>query len=116
MLRKRGFAVLEAEDGDVAVSLIRSQGADISVLLLDLTLPGKSSLEVLEQLHQTRPDAKVILTSAFELQSVDGRLRALRHDTFLRKPYQVDELITLVRKAILPISANTVGQGQSAGA
>jgi nitrogen-specific signal transduction histidine kinase/ActR/RegA family two-component response regulator len=116
MLRKRGFAVLEAEDGDVAVSLIRSQGADISVLLLDLTLPGKSSLEVLEQLQQTRPDAKVILTSAFELQSVDGRLRALRHDTFLRKPYQVDELITLVRKAILPISANTVGQGQSAGA
>jgi PAS domain S-box-containing protein len=116
MLRKRGFTVLEAPDGDVAVNLIRTQGADIGVLLLDLTLPGKSSLEVLEQLRQTQPDAKVILTSAFEWQNVDGRLRGLRHDTFIRKPYHVDELITLVRNAVLPITVPPPGQGQSAGA
>jgi PleD family two-component response regulator len=64
MLRKRGFSVLEAGDGDLAVNLIRARDEEIAVVLLDLTLPGKSSLEVFEELQRTRPGVKVILTSA----------------------------------------------------
>jgi CheY-like chemotaxis protein len=116
MLRNRGFIVLEAADGDAALSIIHSHGADIGVLLLDLTLPGKPSLEVLERLQQMRPDAKVILTSAFEWENVDGRLRALRHDNFIRKPYHLHELISLVRNAIPPVTAGAGDHGQSAGA
>jgi CheY-like chemotaxis protein len=115
MLRKRGFTVLEAADGNAAVNLIAAKGSEIGVLLLDLMLPGKSSLEILESLQQVRSDAKVILTSAFGWETVDGHLRALRHDTFIRKPYQVDELITLVRNAILPLTTRS-GQPQSVGA
>jgi PAS domain S-box-containing protein len=116
MLRKRGFTVLEAPDGTVAINLIRSRGSEISVLLLDLTLPGRSSLEVLEELQQAQPEAKVILTSAFGWENIDGRLRAFRHDTFIRKPYQLRELISLVRNAILPLASRTDKHRQSAGA
>jgi PAS domain S-box-containing protein len=116
MLRKRGFTVLEAADGNRAIELIRSEGSEVDVLLLDLSLPGKSSLDVLEELQRARPDAKVILTSAFGWENVDGRLRTLRYDTFIRKPYRISELTSLVRNAILPLTTRLKRRRQSARA
>jgi CheY-like chemotaxis protein len=115
MLRRRGFSVLEAPDGDFAVNLIRTQGKAIEVVLLDLTLPGKPSLEILEELQRSRPDAKVILTSAYGWEGVGGRLRALHHE-FIRKPYQVSELVSLVRNAILPLETGSAKRAQSGNA
>jgi DNA-binding response OmpR family regulator len=110
MLRKRGFSVLEAGDGDLAVNLIRAQDEEIAVVLLDLTLPGKSSLEVFEELQRTRPGVKVILTSAYGREGVSGSLRALRHESFIRKPYHLSELVSVVRSALLPVDANSPKQ------
>jgi PAS domain S-box-containing protein len=100
MLRKQGFAVLEAGDGYRAVDLIRDQEEDIAVVLLDLTLPGTSSPEVFAELQRARPDAKVILTSAYGRESVAGPLRALERESFIRKPYHFSELVTVVKAAL----------------
>jgi len=118
LLRRHGFGVMEAADGDAAVELISSRGPEISVLLLDLMLPGQSSIKILECLQRCSADAKVILTSAIGWEVLDGRLRALGHDTFIRKPYQVQKLIALIRNAITPMvgAAPGSGHGQSAGA
>jgi nitrogen-specific signal transduction histidine kinase/CheY-like chemotaxis protein len=116
VLRMRGFIVLEAADGRTAIELIRSRGSDIGVLLLDLVLPDNSNLEVLEWLEQIRPDARVILTSAFGWEAVNGRAEALRHDTFIRKPYEIHELISLIRNANPPPGEPNHGRRQSAGA
>jgi two-component system cell cycle sensor histidine kinase/response regulator CckA len=118
LLRKHGFTVLEAPDGDAAVEVISSRGSEIGVLLLDLMLPGQSSIKILECLQHFSPDAKVILTSAIGWEVLDGRLRALGHDTFIRKPYQVQKLIALIRNAITPLvgATSSNGHGQSAGA
>ena len=113
MLRSRGLTVLEAADGNAAINLIHSQGAEIGVLLLDVTLPGKSSLEVLELLQRVRPDARVILTSAFEWENVEGKLRGVRHN-FIRKPYHLNELISLIRHALPPPAAGAGLQGHQA--
>ena len=48
MLRKNGFTVLEAADGETGIDLLRASTREIDVALLDLTLPGMSSREVLE--------------------------------------------------------------------
>ncbi|PWT92945.1 MAG: hypothetical protein C5B56_01555 [Proteobacteria bacterium] len=111
MLRKQGFAVLEAGDGDRAVDLIRDRGEEIAVVLLDLTLPGKSSPEVFAELQRVRPDAKVILTSAYGREIVAGPLKALERQSFIRKPYQFSELVTVVREA-LPHEGVTVAKGR----
>jgi CheY-like chemotaxis protein len=118
LLRKHGFTVLEAADGDAAVDVISSRGSEIGVLLLDLMLPGQSSVSILDCLQRCRPDAKVILTSAIGWEVLDGRVRALGHDIFIRKPYQVHKLITLVRNAVRPAAgaARNNEHGQSAGA
>jgi two-component system, cell cycle sensor histidine kinase and response regulator CckA len=99
MLIKTGFSVLEAGDGDLAVDLIHDRTQDIALVLLDLTLPGKSSEEVCAELQRVRPEAKVILTSAFSRASVSGFLKVFEHQMFIRKPYQLGQLVTVVQQA-----------------
>ena len=76
MLRKSGFKVLEAADGTSAINLLRANGAGIDVVLLDLTLPGASSREVVEAAANVRANIKVILTSAYSQDMIEDSMRA----------------------------------------
>jgi len=68
-------------------------------VLLDLTLPGMSGREILQEFRRMRHDIKVIITTAY------GRSRALEtlgvqqpwH--YIRKPFQIGELTELIRSA-----------------
>ena len=58
MLRKSGFQVIEANDGSSALELIRTHDDEIDLMLLDVTLPGVSSREVVEQAASRAPISK----------------------------------------------------------
>jgi PAS domain S-box-containing protein len=98
MLRKGGLSVLEAADGTAAIEAIRGDGP-IDVLLLDVTLPGISSWEILREAKRLRPAMRVIVTSAygrdFAATSIQGEV-----ERFIRKPYSVHDLLTLVRQTL----------------
>ncbi|HEX7900300.1 MAG TPA: response regulator [Planctomycetota bacterium] len=87
-----------AYDGLEAVE--RLSAAPPSHVLLDLKLPKKSGLEILEWMRG-RPDlasiSVIILTSSREKSDVD-RARALGIDDYCVKPVSFTELVALVRK------------------
>ena len=58
MLRKTGFEVFEAADGSSAIDLLRADGDKIDVILLDMTIPGASSHEIVAQAANAKPDIK----------------------------------------------------------
>ncbi len=97
MLRNRGLSVIEAADGLIALDMFRAKEPDITVVLLDVTLPGISGPEVLAELRRIRPDVQAIVTSAY------GQERTLPagagQTPFVRKPYQLDDLWILVQRA-----------------
>ena len=95
-LRKRGFSVMKASDGSAAMDLIRTHTDDIDVILLDVTLPGSSSWEVFEEAQRLRPDLKMILTSAYDKETVDATFAGLRIEHFIRKPFQLGDLVRLI--------------------
>jgi PAS domain S-box-containing protein len=99
MLRKRGFAVLEAHDGDSAVELFYANQSEIEVVLLDMTLPGLSGAEVLAEINSIRPSTRIILTTAYgrpmAMQATGGKAWG-----FLRKPYAIEELEDMLRSAL----------------
>jgi two-component system cell cycle sensor histidine kinase/response regulator CckA len=64
ILRDSGLTVLEAADGSTAIAAIRGDSA-IDVLLLDVTLPGTPSREVLAEAKRLRPAIRVIVASAY---------------------------------------------------
>jgi CheY-like chemotaxis protein/two-component sensor histidine kinase len=99
-LRKRGFSVLEACNGSTAMDLIRAQANDIDVIVLDVTLPGMSSREILEETERIRPELKVILTSAYGKETVSAEFAGLRVERFIRKPFQFAELMGALQNAL----------------
>jgi len=98
MLRRSGFSVVEAADGTDAMTVI--QGDDpIDVMLLDVTLPGIPSREVLAEARRLRPALQIIVTSAYGEDFVSATLNA-EIGRFLRKPYSLRNLLEMVRQAL----------------
>jgi len=100
LLRKKGFSVLEASDGSAAIDLIRARADELDVVLLDVTLPGPSSREILEQAVRIRPEIKVILTSAYSREAVSASFAELPAEHFIRKPFQFAELMSLLEDTL----------------
>ena len=99
ILRRRGFEILEAANGTDAINLLRANGVKIDVMVLDMTIPGPSSREVGAVAADARPGLKVVLTSAYDEKTVRTRVGAAQDCGFIRKPFQVEELIQTLRNS-----------------
>jgi signal transduction histidine kinase/ActR/RegA family two-component response regulator len=97
MLQRRGFSVNQASDGFSALEMFRKHKDQIDVLLLDLTLPGLSSHELLLEAQRLRPDLQVILTSAYGQESVADSFSGLNVAHFIQKPFAIDDLVSLLQ-------------------
>jgi PAS domain S-box-containing protein len=95
-LQKIGFSVMAASDGSDAMEQMRAHKDDLDAVLLDVTLPGTSSREVLEEAHRIRPDLRVVVTSAYSKETVDASFPGLRVNQFIRKPFRVSEIVRLL--------------------
>jgi len=100
MLRNSGLSVIEAADGTTAMAAIRGDSA-IDVLLLDVTLPGTPSREVLAEAKRLRPALRVIVASAYSKEFAATSLEA-DVERFLRKPYSLRNLVGLVHQTLSP--------------
>jgi PAS domain S-box-containing protein len=98
LLRKNKFRVVEAEDGTAALDLVRGHRDEIGLVLLDLTLPGVPSSEVLAEVRRLRPEIKVVLTSAYGKSKVNELFPGAEIDAFIRKPYQIADLVGLLKR------------------
>jgi DNA-binding NtrC family response regulator len=97
-LSTAGYEVTEAEDGNQALDLVQEEGADL--MLLDIRMPGKDGIKVLEHVAEHNPEIPVILMTAFS--SVEGAVEAMKRGAFdyLVKPFNHDEVLMVVRKAL----------------
>jgi PAS domain S-box-containing protein len=107
LLRRKEFRVMEAPDGSTAIELFRENSGVIDAILLDLTLPGMPSRNVIAEVARIRPDAKIILTSAYGRERVALELETRQVKAFIRKPYQIAELVRVLVDVMSP--AVTVG-------
>lgn len=68
------------------------------MVVLDISLPGMSGLEVFAELRRIRPDVKVILTTAYQETAVPA-VSGQQAWAFVRKPYQINDLVNPIRAA-----------------
>ena len=99
ILRKKGFSILEARDGETAIRLLR-QHMEIGLVLLDVSLPDVSSRQVVMEARRIQAAMPIILTSAFGQDQVTEMFAGLQIDHFVRKPYRVAELAGLLQRTI----------------
>jgi two-component system copper resistance phosphate regulon response regulator CusR len=91
----RGFVVSSARDGPAGLDL--ASKLDVDLVLLDLLLPGRDGLSVLEDLRAAKPRLPVIAVTA--LDDTGSRVSGLNAgaDDYVTKPFSVDELAARVR-------------------
>lgn len=94
-LGARGFIVSSAPDGGVGMGLLGKLEFDL--VLLDLILPGKDGLGVLEDIRAVKPRLPVIMLTALDdSRSKVGGLDA-GADDYVTKPVSIDELAARIR-------------------
>ncbi len=88
----------EARTTQEAIQLLTL--ADWDVVLLDINMPGRGGLEVLEELRCLRPNTPVLVVSAYPEEEFAIRSFKLGASGYLTKGSAADELLTAVRKIL----------------
>lgn len=100
-LKKEGYKVLEALDGELGLNLAKKEKPDL--ILLDIILPKKTGFEVLEELKKdpsTKDLSVIILTNLEEAENVEKAL-VLGATTYLVKmEYSLASIIEKVKKTL----------------
>jgi len=96
-LAKRGYDTWQAEDGATALELARKHA--YGLVLLDIRLPDIDGLEVLRQLRELDDSLLVVVMTAYpEVRTAVTALKAGAYD-YLNKPFDLDDLRELVKRA-----------------
>src|SRR5881296_3019715 len=109
-LREAGFAVDRFADGESGLAAALGQPYDVAVV--DVMLPKRDGLSLIEELRRRRIATPVLILSA--RRSVDDRVRGLQSggDDYLTKPFAFAELLArvqaLVRRATRPTEPTTL--------
>ncbi len=99
VLQTRGYAVLQAADGQQAIDLYAQEKDRIDLVILDLTMPVLSGHEAFRHLLSMNPRVKVLFVSGYsaeQLSDVENELMA----GFIKKPYRPNELIQAVEASL----------------
>ncbi len=95
-----GYTVLEAIHGPAAIEVL-AEHADIDLVFTDLVMPGgMSGYEVAEHVQDARPDIKVLLTSGYAEELMNGDKLPDRNLKLLRKPYRQAALAKAINGAL----------------
>lgn len=99
-IAREGYQVSVAKDGNAAIEKINNEVLDL--LLLDIRMPQKSGLEVLEILKREHPNIPVIMLSAYDDQDNVNRARDLGAEDFISKgkPFERNELCSKIKRSI----------------
>jgi two-component system response regulator PilR (NtrC family) len=99
MLRKEGYQVEVAESAERGEERIRS-GGPFDLVITDISMPGRSGLDLLRHVRRTAPDTAVVLMTAFG--SKDTAIEALNAGAayYVEKPFDLDEMKIVVRKTV----------------
>jgi signal transduction histidine kinase/CheY-like chemotaxis protein len=95
-----GYQTITAAGGNDAVNVYIDRRSDISLIVLDLIMPGKSGLETYNEIRSINPSAQVLFTSG--LYSLEGETIIELPDTaaFLPKPYTAEQLLRIVDRLV----------------
>ena len=99
-LEAEGFEVDTVGDGQAALNLLAATDPPFDLVILDLMLPGMSGYAVCEALRRQGNDVPVVMLTARTL--VEDRIRGFDAgtDVYLQKPFDLDELISIVRSLL----------------
>ena len=98
VLERDGYRILLAENGEEALSIVRSDGRDIETVISDYRMPGMDGLETLIEIGRLNTEITRIMLTGYATMA--SAIEAVNEgiDGFLTKPFENDELRAKVRE------------------
>jgi two-component system, OmpR family, alkaline phosphatase synthesis response regulator PhoP len=100
LMKREGFEVLIAKDGEEAVEMIRSERPDL--VLLDVMMPKKSGFEVCQEVKSdpSLKSVRILMLTAKGRETEVAKGLALGADSYVTKPFSTKELVERVRSML----------------
>lgn len=100
ILHQCGYNTITAETPYAGIDIFREKFSEISAVLLDLSMPGKSGIEVFHELRRINPEVRVLLSSG--MIDIEAKQKALGIGIrgIIHKPYVAYELSVEVNKVL----------------
>ncbi|MBK9990922.1 MAG: CHASE domain-containing protein [Verrucomicrobia bacterium] len=99
MAQSLGFSVLSAPDGQHGLDLYKLYRQSISVVLVDLSMPGLTGEETMEKLRALSSEVRIVVMSGYN-EPVHLAVSVGRPPVFLSKPFTTSQFQAAVRQAI----------------
>ena len=99
-LKNKGYSVLEAANGEIALDVINATEKTIDIIVSDIIMPGMDGHTLVNLVRQEMPDMKVILMSGY----AEDMLEEIERDPslhFLGKPFTLKDLAAKVKDVLL---------------
>ena len=100
VLERQGYTVVEAPDGETALSLAGRYQRPIHLLLTDVVMPAMNGRTLAARLKETRHDLKIIYMSGYTDDAVVRPGMAVRQVAYLQKPFTAEALARKVREVL----------------
>lgn len=94
-LTPKGFQVLEANTGASALALLSTQA--VQIVVLDMTLPDMTGLQVAQTLAQTHPSLPVVIATGHDLASAGLPANVV---DMIRKPFSLRSLAARLKELL----------------
>ncbi|WP_104909805.1 hybrid sensor histidine kinase/response regulator [Nostoc sp. 'Lobaria pulmonaria (5183) cyanobiont'] len=99
-LEAHNYKILVASDGIEAIALYAQNRDKISAVLMDIMLPSLDGLTAMRTLQKINPQVKIIASSGLMSDNKLSAIAAIGVNTFLSKPYTVNELLLSLQKVL----------------
>ena len=100
---------LDAYDGKDAVRMVDKKQDEYDIILLDLVMPTKDGICVLEQLNKKQIDKKVIIITSYNTQDMIRKVSEMGVSYFILKPFELEDL----EKRIIEVATGVKYGGES---
>jgi CheY-like chemotaxis protein len=100
VLKRAGFAVLEAENGVAAMELYEAVDYSIDLVLTDVVMPEMNGSELAERIRKVNPQAKILFMSGYTEDKVMRDKLLAPGAAFLEKPFTPDSLTRKAREVL----------------
>ena len=95
-----GYNVIEAGNGPKALELFNGSPEKISLLMLDVVMPGLGGKEVYDKIRETHPDVPALFSSGYSHNAVHTGFVLDKDLNFIQKPFSPDTLLRKIRKML----------------
>lgn len=102
LLKKHGYTVLCASDGDEAVTLYMAYKASIDLLLFDVMMPNKNGKQALDEIRAVTPSVPVCWISGYAREALEAEVHLGSTEPFISKPVDQRLLLGLLVELLHP--------------